>query len=231
VYGTVARGYRPGGFSFLTDDPARARFAPQTDVSYEGGVKTASWNRRLRAALALFDVQSHDYQVQQRAGFSSFTILNAQRVVSRGVETELHAVPAHGLTLGATFGYVDARYHHFRVPGTTERFDGRPVALVPEYDATVDGEYRHRSGLFGRAEYQRVGEYPFVHGDSFRQTAYGLVNVRLGYATAHVEVSAFAHNLTDTLYSPLAIPGGPQGRFLVVPGDPRTFGVALRGRF
>lgn len=74
LYTTVARGYRPGGFSHLTDDFAEARFDPQFETSAEVGVKGSALQRTLHASLAFFYIRGRDFQDQRRMGFSSFVI-------------------------------------------------------------------------------------------------------------------------------------------------------------
>src|SRR2546422_5497338 len=93
VYAAAARGYRPGGLSHLTDDFASARFAPQVGWTWETGVHGAWLDERVRANLALYWIRVRGYQDVQRVGLTSFTVLNARQVTSRGVEFELTANP------------------------------------------------------------------------------------------------------------------------------------------
>jgi outer membrane receptor protein involved in Fe transport len=46
-------------------------------------------------------VLSRDFQVNQRTGLSAFTVVNADRVTSRGFELRAVASPARGLELTA----------------------------------------------------------------------------------------------------------------------------------
>jgi iron complex outermembrane receptor protein len=231
AYATVARGYRPGGFSPLTDDPRSVEFDPQFDLSHEVGLKTTWLDERLLANLALFYVLIDDYQVIQRVGLTGFTVVNADAVTSRGVELELAARPADGLDLAAGFGYTDARFDDFRLAATGARFDGNDVQLVPQYNFALAGQYRHRCGALARVEYLGLGAYSFLEDNRVGQDAYELLNARLGWEGERFGIYAFGRNLADAEYFHFGIPGGPGGATITTPGDPRTFGVMALARF
>jgi iron complex outermembrane receptor protein len=231
LYATVARGYRPGGFAYLVDDLQAARFAPQRDWSWELGAK-ASWPEwRLSAAATAFYVLSRDFQVPERSGFTSFTVVNADQVTSRGIELSAVAYPARGLEVTTSFGYIDARYDDFRLPGRGPPLDGNRVQLVPPYNFAAAVQYTHTTGVTARIEYQGLGAYDFTEQNTAGQDAYQLLNVRLGWQGTHVGVAVFGQNLTDQTYFSFPIPGGPGGDFIVAPGAPRTFGVVASARF
>ena len=80
-------------------------------------------------------------------------------------------------------------------------------------------------------EYQGLGGYSFFEDNARGQTAYELLNARVGYERAGIGVSLFAKNLEDTGYFPFALPGGPGGAILTTPGEPRTFGIMVSARF
>jgi iron complex outermembrane receptor protein len=231
VYASVARGYRPAGFSYYVDDPAIAPFEAQRDWSGETGAKGAWLDGRLLADLALFYIVSRDFQVVRRAGLTSFQVVNAERVTSRGLDASVLAEPWRGLDVSAAVGYIHARYDDFQLPTSGRRLDGNDVQLVPPYSFSLALEYRHRTGVLARAEYQGLGAYAFTEENNGGQGAYELVNARLGWAQEHVGAYLFAKNLTDTTYFPFAIPGGSGGRFIVAPGAPRTFGFVVTATF
>jgi len=231
IYATMARGYRSAGFSHLVDDAAAARFDPQRDWSWEIGFKGDWFDGRLGADLALFYILAHDFQVQRRSGFTSFRVLNADQVTSRGVEAAVAAEPWPGVNATAAVGYTDARYNDFRLPDGGRRLDGNDIQLVPAYNFSLALQYRHRTGALMRVEYHGVGAYDFTEENVGGQDAYQLLDARVGWAGAHFGAYVFGKNLTDVTYFPFAVPGGPGGDFVVSPAAPRTFGMQVTATF
>ena len=87
-YGRVASGYKSGGFNPRGSGGA---FDPEKIVSYEAGLKSELFNRRVRVNLAGFYTQYKDLQISQfesgTGGFSS-TVVNAGKATYAGVEAE-----------------------------------------------------------------------------------------------------------------------------------------------
>lgn len=114
---------------------------------------------------------------------------------------------------------------------------------ISKYAASAGGEYR----LPGHTLLGREGEY-FVAADaSYRSNfsssaiespyldikGYTLVNARVGFrATNGWDVFAWTKNLFDKDYFEILSPGGSSsGYYAGLPGDPRTYGITLRGSF
>ena len=230
-WANVARGYRPGGFSYVTDDRAAAAFSPQRDWSWETGAKGAWPSHDVEVAATLFYVLSRDFQVTQRTGLTGFTVANADRVTSRGFELSATGRPTRGLALVTSFGYVDARYDEFDLPGSGGSLDGNDVQLVPPYNFSASAEYTHPTGLTARVDYLGLGAYEFTEQNTDGQAAYQLLNVRAGWTGEHFGLYAFGQNLTDEVYFSFPISGGPGGTLIVAPGAPRTFGFQATARF
>lgn len=59
--------------------------------------------------------------------------------------------------------------------------DYSPPIRMPEYNAGVAAQYKHRSGFFGRIGYSAFGEIFFDPvKTSVKQTAYGLLSAPFG---------------------------------------------------
>jgi iron complex outermembrane receptor protein len=229
LWASVFRSYRPGGFLHLVDSPALARFEPEFDLSTEVGGRWSALAGALRASLALFYVHAHDYQDQRRQGFSTFFITNAQSATTAGIESEIRARPAPGLELLAQVGWVEAHYDRYRFGH--QNLDGKRIQFVPGYQALLGVTYHHPSGLFADVQWRPVGSYPLISDNAVAQDPYSLLAAEVGWEGRHARVAAFARNLGDSVYYPIAIPGGPGGDYIVTPGDPRTVGVAVSARF
>ena len=137
VYGRVASSYRAGGYNARA--PSRAVFETPFDeeniLSYEVGAKTQWFDDHLRLNITLFRADYEDTQTSvfspSLAGATSI-ILNEGEQTNEGVELELLAIPAAGLSFGLNYGYVDAEFE-----GTDA-----PVGYAPENTASGWGEYQ-----------------------------------------------------------------------------------------
>ncbi|URD48555.1 TonB-dependent receptor domain-containing protein [Chroococcidiopsis sp. CCNUC1] len=232
VYGSVARGYKNGGFSTLPRTPEETQFERETSWSYEAGLKSAWFNNRLIANLAVFYTSVQDYQVIGFIPPNVSTVVNANGVGIWGAELELRAQPLQGLDLIASFGFVDAEFTDFTDPGTGEDYEGNKVIRTPEYTLFLAAQYRSTGGFFSRLELQGFGTYYFEPNNRRRQDPFALINARIGYEFDNFGIYLFGNNLFDKDYFTEAfdsfiIPGLALGTV----GDGRTFGVQLRGNF
>lgn len=246
TYASVTRGYQSGGFNTSNDNEAEAKFSPSHSWNYEAGMKTKWLDERLIVNGAIFYTDTHNYQVYRISSLdpSQAFLVNADQVTSYGAELDLIARPSTNLDLSAAFGWTETEFDDFTerstimTPGgpltSTTRFDGNDVSFVPAFTANFAAQYRFPCHIYARAEYQAVGNYYLDEANSAKQSAYALVNARLGYQTEHFEVYAFGKNLFDKHYvnNALDLRNAFQTDLLIrQPGDPRIFGVALSGNF
>lgn len=229
LFGSVAAGYKPGGFSAFTGNAALAPFGPERTRAFEAGITRAAAQRRLEATARVFWYSITGYQIERsfatNAIADDYLVVNAPRARSLGGELELAWRPIDGLTLAADFGATDVTLREFRDPYTGARYDGRRAPSVPTHDASLRIDYRHSSGWFGGAELDVVGRTYFTEGEelAFGQRSYELLNARLGYATKQLSVTLFGANLTDETYYSAITPGTGHA----TPGAPRTYGVEV----
>ncbi|MBV9824199.1 MAG: TonB-dependent receptor [Alphaproteobacteria bacterium] len=130
VYAKVSRGYRPGGVNG-SGTGSDVDYKPEFDRSIEVGIKS-DWQLggdvALRTNLALYTDNYTSIQklVQENVGGVPVAIIrNIGGAHVKGVEFEGTLVPIHGLTLGATFDYTDAKYK-------------KPSGYNPAADAACD---------------------------------------------------------------------------------------------
>lgn len=122
-FARVSTGYKAGGFSPRSNQ--LVPFKPEKATAYELGLKAEWFDRRLRTNLSLFQTNYEDLQVQQflsgTRGASTVTA-NAADATIKGFELETVALLAEGLTVDASFGYLDPSYDEylFRNPVTDQ---------------------------------------------------------------------------------------------------------------
>lgn len=237
TYATAAKGFRSGGFNMYlqgSDDPDDLIYGPEYSWNYELGIKSGWFDNRLIANAAVFYIDYEDQQVLQLIGASQTITRNAAKSTSKGFEIELAAKPVQGLELIANYGYTDAAFDEYRDPKAGVVYDDNKVLMVPEHDYLLAAQYRYALNpsltLFSRVELHGVGELYWDYANSEKQGAYELVNARIGAEFEHFDVYFWVKNLFEQEYETIAFEFPLLG-WLAQPGNPRTIGLTLNGRF
>ncbi|MBZ0171098.1 MAG: TonB-dependent receptor, partial [Phycisphaerales bacterium] len=243
LYFSASRGFRSGGFNGRPFYPeAVVTFNPEYLWSYEGGIKSEWFERRLIANLAVFyndytDIQLTSNRATADGNVAIFTE-NGGEAEMKGVELELHARPVERMDLMAGIGYIDAELTAVN-PGVTATLD-TVLPKTPKWDLNFSAQYRWPLAAFGnltgRVDYAYRSEYynDVANNAGLVQDGFGLVNVRLAFED-HSEtwqIAVFGTNLSDERY----ITGGVGGLAAigldeVQYGRPREWGVSLSYRF
>ncbi len=137
AYVTASRGFKSGGFINSSPNPAQG-FGPEYLWSYEGGLKTNWFDRRLQVNLSLFYYDYTDLQVNFFIVPGQTDIRNAANARIKGAEVELRAVPVDGLTIDANLSLLDGVYRDFTSAprrNTALSFDasGQDLSATPNY--------------------------------------------------------------------------------------------------
>jgi len=252
VYGSAAKGFREGGNNIALP-PGPAPIGCDTDLNnltaaqvvnfksdslwnYEAGVKSSFADHRFTLNGAGFWIEWDKIQQLVSLPLCGYGITaNAGHARSQGVELEFNGRLTPELTLGAAFGYTDARITE---KGATPQPVGSPVYQVPKVNYAANLEYARPvtaewSG-FARASYAYVGSS--YSGNNYPpleyRPSYNIVDLRLGGRRSRLELTAFVKNLTnkhanlgDAILIGAEVPGMP--RFVI--NQPRT--VGLEGRY
>ncbi len=111
IYARIAKGYRAPAIQgrILFDRDVTTADSEHT-MSYEAGIKTTLFDRRLRFNLAGYYFKTKDLQLSAVGGGTNANLLlNADAVKGYGFEAELEARPVRGLTLTAGLSYNSAK--------------------------------------------------------------------------------------------------------------------------
>jgi iron complex outermembrane recepter protein len=263
VYGNWAKGYKSGGLNLsgLPVDTAgnpvldRAVIEPEETTTWEAGVKSQLFDRRLTANLAVFRTVTTDYQanVVDTAGGALRTYLdNINEVRSQGVELDLRLAPVGGFSAYTSVSYTDAQYVDYengpcpleRIGSATTACDlsGKRLPGVSKWVVSSGAEYDWPVS-FGAAEGEAYVGFEASWRSSYysaatvskysRIDAYGLLNLRAGVRpNDHLDIFAWVRNATDEEYFQyISAQAGNSGALFGAPGDPRTFGVTLRATY
>ena len=90
--------------------------------------------------------------------------------------------------------------------------------------------YQHSTGLYGRVDLLGTGKFYHDATNMQEESAYELVNIRLGYSGEHWDVSLWCKNLFDRSYYTVQAPI-PEYGTLAFDGDPRQIGMTVAWRF
>jgi iron complex outermembrane receptor protein len=237
VYGSVARGFKAGGFN-PTSPAGDEQYGEEHAWNIEGGVKAAWAGGRVLTHATVFSTQWSDLQLNlpnpQVPG--QFYIANVGDAASYGVEFELMARPASGLDVFTTFGYTHARFGDNASRGGYD-VSGLEIPFTPDFTFSAGAQATHeissKFALYGRGEVVSYGSFHYDDLNLQSQDAYGLVNLRGGVRSRMVFGELWIRNAFDRHYVPLAFPypGLAPSGFVGEPGRPRTFGVSFGVNF
>jgi iron complex outermembrane receptor protein len=231
----------------------------EVTTSYEGGIKSDFFNRRLKLNVDGYVWNDRDAQITSTGGANNFILLqNAANVEGYGFELETTVKPFENLLLNGGMAY---NHTEIQDPNLYTSYCGNgctvlsPTAMVngaslaslnhavlqnaPQWTANWNARYtlplNDTSGLFAFTDW--------TYRSSVLTTAYSSVEsnvkplliggLRLGYENYEqdLEVSAYARNIMNTVQIiGVAIDFVP-GDFNGYVNDPRTFGIEIKKRF
>jgi iron complex outermembrane receptor protein len=242
-YGSFTRGYKGPAFNVFFNHTAPNNAVPideEISDSYEIGMKSQFWDRRIVFNLAAFQVtydgfQANNFIVVNTATISNLT--NAGTVRSEGFEADLVVAPVDGLNLRASAAYADARVKEFNPNPTTNAPDARNgtvLPLAPEFVYTIGGDYTADLGdaarLYLNTDYRHTSSQFSDLGEQGPIDAYGMWNASIGISDPDdkYRLTLHARNIMDESYVLLNVDAG---RRLQIPRDAdRYFGISLRAR-
>lgn len=249
VYATAAQGFRTGGLN-QADLPFASGIPRSYDSdslwNYELGTKLSLADKRLRIDAAVYHIDWSNIQVRavDSTGAFPFTT-NAGGASVDGVEADINAVLAKGVTIAAGGSYQNAKLTSDQ-PGPTPRpgnlgLDGDRIPNVPRFSGSVNLDVdRPLSGTFNYLIHADVSYHGSSHTtlaanttrDPFdvRLESYTLVNLRLGIKNDLWTVAAFARNLFDKRAQVDAI-ASSQDPLALITVRPQTFGVSVSRKF
>lgn len=249
VYATAAQGFRTGGLNqadlpFASGIPRS--YNSDSLWNYELGTKLTLADKRLRIDAAVYHIDWSNIQVRavDSTGAFPFTT-NAGGATVDGVEADINAVIARGVTLAAGGSYQNAKLTSDQ-PGPTPRpgnlgLDGDRIPNVPRFSGSVNLDVdRPLSGTFNYLIHADVSYHGSSHTtlaanttrDPFdvRLQSYALVNLRLGIKNDLWTAAVFARNLFDKRAQVDAI-SSSQDPLALITVRPQTFGVSLSRKF
>ena len=149
LYLTYATAFKAGGFNEQSVDDTNLTFEPENAKTYETGVKTRFYNGAATLNFGLFYTEFDNLQVSLFDGLN-FSVGNAAKAISKGVEVDGQLIPVDWYALTASVAYLNARYTSYpegQCPA--ERGDaatsesafcdlgGRELTRSPEWEVSI----------------------------------------------------------------------------------------------
>ncbi len=257
-YGQVATGFKGGGVNPRPYyETQAAPYAQEKATSYEVGLKTMLFDRRLRFNTAYYHTDYADYQGQvsvchditpEPLWNSPADLCSATRNVGDaridGVEVEFDARPIAGLSLDGAFSWTDFRFVNGIegsniIPGVTQ------APFVPKWKYALGAQYEIALGAAGsitprldwtwQSEMQSTIPNNAPGFELGEVESRGLLNARITYHTEDRdwEFALAATNLTDKFYYNNKYDRSNQvgGNAYGMPGHPREFMASVKRTF
>ena len=241
IYGTISKGFRPGGPNSPIPVPpcpseAPTQFGPDNVWNYELGEKARFADSRLSVNSAVYYEQWQSVQQQVAPGCGFKFTANAGKATVYGAEIELAVVLTPGLVVSQNVGYTHATNSTTIVAAGV--VSGDRLLDVPQVTANTNVTYKHPVGggrsLVARVTNSYVDSVEDITYTRNTLPSYDLVAARLGIEDVRWSASLFVDNLTDKK----ALLGDTGALSANVPifnriatNQPRTIGLDLSYRF
>jgi len=135
LFASITKGYKNGGYGPAAFTPTDASYGPETIWSYEVGAKTDWLDRRLRVNVSVFKYDYKDLQVSTLIADKVAATTNAAQAKIFGLDVDVTAKPANGLTLMALATFLpQAEYSDFKALAASNNY--RPF-LVAQGDTRL----------------------------------------------------------------------------------------------
>lgn len=241
-YLSYNRGYKSGVFNTLFGPPVPVN--PEKVDSFEVGVKSELFDRRVRLNVAGFYTDFQNIQVRaQLPGNVGVNLQNAASARIYGIDGDIAAVLSDDFQIQAGFSWIDARYTDFPgaeiyvpKPGggnslTIGDASGNPLPRTPRFSGNIGLNYDRRLGddsrIFANASVYLTDRIYWEPGARLTTRGHGLINATIGYAFPgdRVSIELFGRNINDVRYPNYVVAGTFADRTSYA--APRTYGVQL----
>jgi iron complex outermembrane receptor protein len=191
AYFAFANGVKPGGFNGASTVTSDTSFGPETDLDYEGGIKSSLFDNRLQLNASVYHIDTQNVQIYSPSSDKTnpATVLkNFGQTANTGFEIDARALPMDGLTVTGGFNYNNPTFN----AGSKDFADASYCNLIASCNPTLQTvptsgakytsiagnslPYSSKYTLTGTAEYDWtvLDQYPaYVRGDlAYKSSVY-----------------------------------------------------------
>jgi len=198
VYANTGNTFQPPQINFGPDAGFGPLLRPETEQSYEAGVKADGLDGRLDVDLTAFWVD-FGHQALPTLINGTPALVNGGSERFKGIELEGAWRATDSLKFGATVSLNDARYHDFNslIGGTLVQLRGNHLVLSPRLLSALSVTYAPLMGVRASLSSNYVGPRYLDTRNTERAGGYFTEDASIGYGFERVLVMAGAYNLTD----------------------------------
>lgn len=240
AYFTYSHGYKGPAYNtfFNMQGTDSQVLKPEQNNTYEIGLKSQFWRRRVTANLAAFIEDFSNFQanfLDQVNGGAVYRMINAGSVSSKGVEGDISAHVLRDLTLGSNFTYNYAVVDHFNCPAGAPascNVNGQQLPFAPRWKFVLNADYTH--ALNERYSFSVDSDYTWQSRTQFAltetpdtvQKAYGIWNMSttLRDTKLKLQLSLVMRNAINTHYASYISYGAVGGTVDSIPRDYGRYG-------
>lgn len=235
IFASYSRGFKSGVFPSQNNilQNVGAALPPETVNNYEIGIKTDSFDNRLRFNVSAFYNDYNDLQQFILDGGLNLVTFSVDAEIY-GAEFETVLQPAPWLELGGTLSLLETEISGSAAGGID--LDGNELPRSPDvsFNVFASSTFDAPGGeVLIRGNYAWTDDF-FHEATNLRETlidGYGLLDARIAYRpdNSNIEIAMWAKNITDEEYQTHVIPFLGNGFSLF--GPPRTFGGSIMVEF
>ena len=250
AYGSVARGYKTGGFNDRANiQDSERMYDPEENITYELGLKNIRPSQNLAFDIGAFYIDWTDQQViaySNAAATQNFFIDNAASTEVKGIEAALRWRPMPGLGFDLAYTYADARYEDYQDEGLTNvtgfapdgDVSGNQLPRYSPHQLSLTGQYKTPS---------TIKNWDFVAGGQFtsessqftdnsktsKTGARTVLNLQAGIQNGNMHIGLWVDNALNEKDPAVGIPWfdssqGFRREWLIVPQDGTTGGLRIK---
>lgn len=219
TYASAAKGFK-GGTTTGRETSAVRNFnrligEPETNWSYEAGVKADWLDNRLRTNVAAFYNEYTGLQFGVTDASGGFGRINAGDAEIKGLEIEVTAVPTEGLEVYGSAGFLDGKYTKWKAAlntcaaqglSTLDQLLNLDLKQSPEWSYRVGFNYAYKLADMGTvsfgADYSAKADHynNLCNSRGIAVNDYEFVNAQIGWESPNGQwlIQAAGKNITDS---------------------------------
>ncbi|MFM1856948.1 MAG: hypothetical protein RLZ05_8 [Bacteroidota bacterium] len=245
IYISYNRGFRSGGINaqrFSATSGVKQTFDPEYSDNFELGYKTSVADNKVSLSASAFLIEWKDMQLYNLVAPFTYARENVGNAQSLGLEAEISAIPIKGLQLDGSVGLNKTKYRDFALTRvnygtgveTKTQIGGNSLSNTPSHTIYIAAQYElsitKKLKAIVRGELRNIGKYYADMQNSLKQSAYTLINTRVGFTYNKYSLFFWGQNLTSEKYLLYGSSDTSFGRTVLM-ASPSTYGFTLSAKF
>ncbi len=223
IYLSYAKGYKPGGYNYRSDDTLLP-YKPEIVDSFEIGYKREE-NKKFVLKSALFYNLITDSRGIEFSDTLATTVINIDKAHSYGAE--LSATYLYkSLTLDALLGYTKSE---FDKSASHSDLVGNSNLEIPDITAAMGVKYQFLHDYYVTANANYIGSRYYDIQNTVKEDGYATFHLGTGYEDKNLHIKIYVNNLFNKEYVDFMIhtPSNNYYHF----GSPRVVGINISKKF